>query len=346
LGLGYDSEDGIRTLLGYSHSNLFRRAVATRFDLRLSQRERQARLLVRKPFMGRLRAPITYSLFRVEQNEQSFDSQRQGFQVDTELSKGDAKFGLLLTLKQVRVLAPDPALEALEIDRNLREIDISSLTPRLFVDRRDDPLIPTRGWTAGLQVEYAFPSFGGTAEFLKLFGQQTSYLDLGRLGVVAGSFRIGAIEPLGSLASLDPTVPGGLESANVPISERFFAGGRTTHRAYRRDLLGVLGETLLQVENDDGSLRRVPIGGNGLLLANLDYRFPIAGAVGGTVFFDAGNVFGEWTGIDLSELEYGAGVGLRYVSPLGPLRLEVGWKLERDADEKGAVIFLSFGNPF
>lgn len=346
LGLGYDSEDGIRTLFGYAHSNLLGRAIATRFDVRLSQRERQARLLLRQPFLAWSKAPITYSLFGIEEQEESFDSERRGVQVDTEITRKTAKFGLLLTVKQVRLIDPDPALEAIEIDRELREIDISSLTPRLFIDRRDDPLIPTRGWTAGLQAEYAFSALGGSAEFLKLFSQQTAYVDLGRLGVLAGSFRLGAIEPVGSGGSLDPTVPAGFESSRVPISERFFAGGRTTHRAYRRDLLGVTGETLLLVTNDDGSSRRVPIGGNGLLLANLDYRFPVAGAVGGTVFFDAGNVFGNWNGIDPGKLEYGAGVGLRYVSPLGPLRLEVGWKLDRDPDEKGAVVFLSFGNPF
>ena len=346
FGIGYDSEDGVRTLLGYSHSNLFGRAVATRFDLRLGQRERQARLLFRQPFLGRFRAPITYSVFGVEEREKSFDSERQGIQVDTEIAKGDAKFGLLLTAKQVRVIDPDPALQAIEIDRELQEVDITSLTPRLSVDRRDDPLIPTRGWTAGLQAEYAFSTLGGSAEFVKLFSQQTAYLDLGRLGVVAGSLRIGAIEPLGDLSFLDPTVPGGLESANIPISERFFAGGRTTHRAYRRDLLGVPGETLLLITEGDVGLRRVPIGGNGLLLVNLDYRFPIAAGIGGTLFFDAGNVFGAWNKIDPSELEVGAGVGLRYLSPIGPLRLEVGWKLEKEPDQSGTVVFLSFGNPF
>ncbi len=346
LGVGYDSEDGIRTLLGYSHGNLFGRAVATRFDLRLSQRERQARLLFRQPFLKGYRAPITYSVFGVEEQEESFDSERRGIQLDTEIAKGNTKFGLLLTVKQVRVIDPDPALEAIEIDRDLQEVDITSLTPRLFVDRRDDPLLPTRGWTTSLQAEYAFSALGGSAEFVKLFGQQTGYLDLGRLGVVAGSLRVGAIEPLGDRSSPDPTVPGELESAYIPISERFFAGGRTTHRAYRRDLLGVPDESLLVVTAEGGGVRRVPIGGNGLLLANLDYRFPIAGAVGGTAFVDAGNVFGEWHGIDPSELEYGAGVGLRYLSPIGPLRLEVGWKLEKEPDQSGAVFFLSFGNPF
>lgn len=346
LGVGYDSEDGLRALLGYSHSNLFGRAVATRFDLRLSERDRQARLLFRQPLLGRRRVPVTYSIFGVEEREESFESERRGVQIESEIERGSSRFGLLLTVKEVRVVDPDPALEAIEIDRELREVDIASLTPRFSVDRRDDPLVPTRGWTSVVQTEYAFPALSGSAEFVKLFAQQTAYRDLGRAGLLAASLRLGAIEPLGD-PTPDPTVPVGLESALVPISERFFAGGRSTHRAYRRDLLGVPGETLLLVPDAAaGAQRRVPIGGNGLLLANIDYRFPVAGGVGGTLFFDAGNVFGQWDDISAAELELGAGVGVRYLSPIGPLRLEVGWKLDPGENESDAVVFLSFGNPF
>ncbi len=345
FGVGYDSEDGVRTLLGYSHGNLFGRAVAARLDLRFSEREQQARFLVRQPFVGRVRLPVTYSLFTVVEEQESFTSDRRGLQINGEYERGSSRYGLLLTAKQVEVEDPDPALKALEIDRRLRDVDILSLTPRWFVDRRNDPLVPTTGWSSSLQLEYAFPWVGATAQFAKAFGQVTGYVPLGRAGVLASSFRLGGIEPGGDVPAVDSTVPDGLTSAAVPISERFFAGGRSTHRAYRRDLLGVEGETLLTVVDEDGTERRVPIGGNGLVLANLDYRFPIAGALGGTVFVDAGNVFGDWDGLDLDALQVGAGVGLRFLSPVGPLRLEVGWPLDDDFADS-PVIFLSFGNPF
>ena len=81
-------------------------------------------------------------------------------------------------------------------------------------------------------------------------------------------------------------------------------------------------------------------------MLNLDYRFPIAGDIGGTIFFDAGNVWADWRSIAVSELRKGVGVGVRYRSPIGPLRLEVGWKLDREEWEDSYVVFLSFGNPF
>jgi outer membrane protein assembly complex protein YaeT len=352
FGLGYDSEDGLRSLLGYSHSNLGGRAVSTRIDLRVSEREEQFRALLRQPFLGPWPIPVTYSLFAVEEEKESFDSRRRGTQVEGHRSWKSSRVGLLYTYKTVDVVErPDVPLFTLGIDRNFQESDISSLTPSVLFDRRDDPLIPTRGWTLNLQTEVAFPLLSADAEYLKLFGQGTLYLPLGRPGVIATSFRLGAIEPID--ASSDD-----IESL-VPISEQFFAGGRTTHRAYRRDLLGVLGETILlcrpgtgacggevPVGEDPADYVPVAAGGNGLLLFNIDYRFPVAGPLGGTLFVDAGNVWANWQDVGFGELKIGAGLGLRYLSPIGPLRLEVGWKLDRERGESPSVIFLSFGNPF
>ncbi len=346
-GLGYDSEDGVRGLFGFSHANLGGRGVAGRFDLKASRREQQVRALVRQPYLGRWRVPVTYSLFAVEERQQSFDSRRRGFQVEAERPRERYQAALLFTYKTVEVDDPDPALREIEIDRNLRQVEVASLTPRVLVDRRDDPLTPTRGWSFSLQTEYAFPLLSAETEFFKLFTQETAYLDLGRLGVVAASVRAGAIEPIAS-AVTDPTLPPSLPSARIPISERFFAGGRTTHRAYRRDRLGIAGDTLLRVPDPAGLAvdRLVPVGGTGLLLVNLDYRFPIAGAVGGTFFVDAGNVWSDWRAVDPADMKPGVGLGIRYLSPVGPLRLEVGWKLDREPGEDPAAIFLSFGYPF
>ena len=89
------------------------------------------------------------------------------------------------------------------------------------------------------------------------------------------------------------------------------------------------------------------VGGNGLLLLNLEYRFPIAGPFEGVVFYDAGNVWPDWRRIDLGEIKTGAGAGVRWLSPIGPLRFDVAWKLDREPYEDTQPVFsLSFGNPF
>jgi outer membrane protein insertion porin family len=302
--------------------------------------------------LGPWRVPVTYSLFAVEEEKESFDSKRRGSQLEGHFRRSASRVGLLYTYKIVDVIEREgvPLFE-LGIDRNLQKAEISSLTPSLLLDYRDDPLVPTRGWTLNLQSEFAFPFLSADAEYLKLFGQSTYHKALGGFGVLASSFRLGAIEPIDSEA-------GDVESL-VPISEQFFAGGRTTHRAYRRDLLGIRGETILVCQpraatcGDDVPAGESPddylpvaVGGNGLLLFNIDYRFPLAGPLGGTVFVDAGNIWAEWRDLDPAGIKVGAGVGLRYLSPIGPLRLEVGWKLDREEGESPSVVFLSFGNPF
>jgi len=215
--------------------------------------------------------------------------------------------------------------------------------PSFFWDRRDDPIVPARGWSSLLQLQYAFPSSGTDTEFLKVFAQQTQYLNLGRPGVVAASLRVGGIEPYGMLPARPDSPLAGFPSRDVPIGERFFAGGDTTHRAYGRDELGIRGESLLLDSNRTGY---IPVGGDGILLLNLEYRFPVFDGFGGTVFFDSGNVWPDWRSISLSGVKNGIGLGARYLSPIGPIRAGIGWKLDRDPGESSYELFFNIGNPF
>ena len=81
---------------------------------------------------------------------------------------------------------------------------------------------------------------------------------------------------------------------------------------------------------------------------NLEYRFPIAGPFEGVVFYDTGNVWPDWREIDLGDVKSGVGLGVRWLSPIGPLRVDAGWKLSPEYfEESEQLVFqLSFGNPF
>jgi outer membrane protein assembly factor BamA len=224
------------------------------------------------------------------------------------------------------------------LDRSLANIQISSITPTFFWDKRDDVLNPRRGFFTSASVEYAFPLFASETSFLKGFVQGAWYLPVTQRSTFAVSARGGLIKPL---AKQD-----GVYRA-IPLSERFVAGGDTSHRGFELDLLGSLcldprdfqgggngfdicKQTLFRDQDDDGNYigEVIPLGGNGLFLFNAEYRFPIAGTFGGTVFADAGNVYADTT-IDFKRLRYGVGAGVRYESPVGPLRFDVGWPLQR-----------------
>jgi outer membrane protein assembly factor BamA len=193
-----------------------------------------------------------------------------------------------------------------------------------------------------------FPAFYTDAEFVKLLLQQTHNLSLGRRGVLSASLRLGGIEAFRRLET-DPSDPlSGYPSRNVFISERLFAGGAATHRAFGLDELGILGETLFPKPGSTKPPLSDPLklGGNGLALFNLEYRFPIFGLVGGTAFFDSGNVWADWRRIDPNELRHGVGLGVRFVLPIGPVGVGVGWKLDRKEGESPYEIYINVGNPF
>ena len=150
-------------------------------------------------------------------------------------------------------------------------------------------------------------------EFLKLFSQQTLHLDLRRFGVIAASFRLGAIEPGGGNV-VDTTVPAGLASGLVPISERFFAGGDNSVRGYDYESLGP--------KDSNGEVA----GGRYLVVGSAEYEHRLWGKWGAAVFYDAGNALDA---ID-DKLKHGAGIGLRWQSPVGPVRVDVASALSED----------------
>lgn len=342
-GFSYHSDDGLGTLFSLVRNNIGGRGDRFQLDLRGNNVESRTRLIFDQPSFMNTNLPITFILFQEEEVRQAFTVDGIGAQILLTKDWRSHRVGLIYDYRRIETILTDDLVDLADLDREDREVEISSLTPNLFLDYRDDPLNPTQGWTTNLQLEYAFPLLNAEANFLKLFWQQTHYQPLGSGSGLAGSLRLGAIENLSDTAPLDPLVPMGLASARVPVSERFFAGGRTSHRAFERDRLGVAGETLFV--DDDGN--SIEVGGNGLLVFNLDYRFPISGDFGGTIFFDLGNVWADWQDVDLSDLEPGAGLGFRYVSPIGPIRLEIGWQLDPEQPgDDDPVFFLSFGNPF
>ncbi len=345
-GIGYDSEDGARGLVGLSSSNIAGRAFTLGADLRASQQTQSFRLTFDQPYLGPLDVPLTYTLFYLDERRPNLNLEVQRWGGRVEAIKefhGNDRWGLIY---DYRVVKPNLDLGTLDepLPREDRQIRISSLIPNLFLDGRDDPVDPRQGWSTLVQLQYAFPFQSTTEEFLKLFVQQTQYVSLGHFGLLAASLRFGAIEPLRSSGD-DPLLPPDLPSSRISIAERFFAGGLSTHRAYDRDELAIRGETSIAVSRG-GSVSFEPVGGNGLAIFNLDYRFPLVGPVGGVVFLDAGNIWADWRSIDPRQAKLGLGLGVRYLSPVGPIRFEIGFKLDRDPGESAYEIHLSVGNPF
>lgn len=244
--------------------------------------------------------------------------------------------------------------DRLLIDRLFPNVRLSTLTGSLLRDSRNDVLDPDRGAVLGVDGTLAARALGSEVGFVKYFAQAFTYHKLagpGALTFVAGiraGFASGfarsvpRVDP-DNRPILDPTGAPIVDIVDeVPASERFFAGGDTTVRGFVLDRLGT-SDTL----NDQG----FPAGGEGLAIVNLELRTPYWKGLGGVGFFDAGNVFKRAGDVSLGDLRPAAGFGVRYRSPVGPLRFDLGFNLDRQvlasgARERGTVFHISLGQAF
>ena len=207
-----------------------------------------------------------------------------------------------------------------QVDRQFYPFSATSISESLIRDRRDDAFNPERGSFFSAVLEWAYPLFGVESDFLK------GYLKYQRYGPVFGRL------------SFSLTGRGGLGMGKMPIHERFFAGGANSFRGQPYDRLG-----------PEDAASGMPVGGKALLLFNFELRFPLFPTVPnltGAVFYDKGGVFKERADFDLAELEDAFGVGFRYRTPLGPLRIDLGWNLHPPEGRKQPIIFITIGNVF
>jgi len=116
--------------------------------------------------------------------------------------------------------------------------------------------------------------------------------------------------------------------------ERFFLGGRTTVRGYEQDTLGPKGS--------DGN----PTGGNVFLMENLEARLSLSKSLGLVAFLDGGNVWMKISDINPEDIKFTTGLGLRYNTPVGPLRVDYGYKLQREKGESAGEVHFSIGHAF
>jgi outer membrane protein insertion porin family len=131
---------------------------------------------------------------------------------------------------------------------------------------------------------------------------------------------------------------------DLPLFERYFPGGINSVRGYR---ILTLGPRIPFFAPNGALLRRDAIGGSQQLIFNNEVIFPIIESLGvkGVVFFDAGNAFSVSQGIDFNEMRMATGGGLRWLSPIGPLRIEIGFPLNKHVGDDTQTVMFSFGGP-
>ena len=237
--------------------------------------------------------------------------------------------------------------DLLVIDRIFPRVRLSSFSAAVIRDTRNDAVDPASGAYLSANGQLAARAIGSQIGFLKSFFTAQAFRAIphtnrvvfatsARIGLADG-FRHEAVDENGAV------IPG-VFIEDLPQSERFYAGGDTTIRGFALDRVGTRHIPTQPTDTLNEDL--LPIGGNGLVIFNGELRFPIWGPVGGVGFFDTGNVFAHVSDIDLGELRSAIGGGVRYKSPFGPIRLDIGFKVNRQPGEGLTAWFVSFGQAF
>jgi outer membrane translocation and assembly module TamA len=214
-----------------------------------------------------------------------------------------------------------PADQA-RIDRVFPQVRLSAFAGALSRDTRDDVLDPASGSFLSAEGSVAARALGGQVGFAKSYFQGFWFhrLPVRKRAVFAARAAVGLAEGfprvVSSLGPLDQTET----VKDLPASERFFAGGDTTIRGFTLDTVGAPNTI---------SPTGFPKGGNALLLLNAELRLPVWRDLGAAFFVDGGNVFNRTSEFDLGQLRGGTGFGIRYRSPIGPIRFDVGFKMDR-----------------
>jgi len=212
-----------------------------------------------------------------------------------------------------------------------RDVRVGSVGGTFFRDRRDDPVDSHRGSYNNIDLSVAASFLGSQASFTRLLARNSTYHKISRDIVFARSVQFGVMEPFGKLMA-SPAVagtPSVVESssglAQIPLSERFYSGGASSHRGFPNNQAG-----------PRDLVTGFPVGGSAIMMFSEELRFPLIGDnLGGVIFHDMGNVYSTLNNIsfryhqknlqDFDYMVHAVGGGIRYHTPIGPVRIDLAY---------------------
>jgi outer membrane protein assembly complex protein YaeT len=348
-GLGYSTDDGPRGLTQLTHTNLFGRVNTASLRLRLSPNQQfvLAEFTDLRPFGTRW--ATTFSAFYdrnsnlhslVERNLVGGGTTRddRGFGIDrlVGLMQVERKLSEITSIRfrynyESTKLFNTENIPLREIARNAQAIRLGMLSAGFTRDSRDSAIDPTEGQLMSAEYSLAARALGGEESFNKLYADYQCYRMLSsktpvlRDSVLAFSARIGLAAPF----DIEGTGPNGRitkADRQVPISQRFFAGGSTTLRGFRFEQAGPQG--ILYPRNAEELTTLVPLGGNALAIFNFELRYPLTENLRLVPFYDLGNVFRTVSDMSFGGMTHTIGLGLRVKTPIGPVGVDYGRLLD------------------
>ena len=323
-GVGYSEQDLLRGSVEVTRRNLSGLGRTASVFVRGSFRGSRVLLNLREPWLLGRNLDSFVTAFWEEEDRNTFDYNRKG---------GVAQVGQSLDSRTTliyRYLYQDTKvfnIEVLpeEIDRQFRTYTVSGPAFSLVWDARDDPLEPRRGAFFASDLQLSADALGGTS-YVRGFFQAADIRRVRADLALVFSLRLGLAATYGDELPL------------LPLPERFFAGGAYGPRGWPVDEVGP------KVIRPDGEV--FPTGGNALLLGGAELRYSLTRSFQLATFLDIGNVYPEIRDLSIPELRKSVGIGARYLTPIGPIRLDYGHKIHRLPGEAPGRLHLTIGYAF
>ncbi|MEN2985093.1 MAG: BamA/TamA family outer membrane protein [Thermodesulfovibrionaceae bacterium] len=325
FGVGYGEYEKLKAFIDFSYINLFgmNKQIFSRFEL--NTLETRVYTTYIDPWIGK-KLSFKSSLMFERANVKNIDTKeiiykikRYGLSTGFEKKFTDTfKAEILYELNYSKTW--DVLPEVVISNQDIGEILTSGVKLSFIYDSRDNPFDPEKGILGGLTIKLTSKSIGSEINFLKSSFYINKYIKIAKGFILATSLRSG-------LAWLYD------DTKELPISERYFLGGRDTIRGYPQNTVGP--------KRDNQ-----PTGGNAFLMGNIELRNYLGKNLFLVNFLDFGNVWKRVGDVDPSDLKYTTGIGFRYKTPIGLIRVDYGHKLNRQKGESSGEIHFSIGHAF
>lgn len=324
LGVGWGTEDNMRLIIEQSNRNMLGLADEIRLEGKVSSIYQGLIGVVNVPYVPWQNTNFVLRGGVEQPNEEAYQSRDYFISpiLESHLGRLGKVWGGYLwersTMVDLKSNVPNP-------DYEKQTFMISSLKGGILFDTRNSPLAPTQGTMVSLEVEASGSALGSELNFVRPIISASQIVPVSKDKKWQVALRL--------KAGLNITYG---DTYRVPLIRRFFPGGFDSVRGYPYQRLGPL--------DSSGN----PLGGEGMLVGNLELRFPLWEELGGVVFVDAGNAYEDIDVMSFGDLRYTTGLGLRYNTPVGPLRLDWGFQINPDpnANISDNDFYLSVGQAF
>ncbi|MFO7577907.1 MAG: outer membrane protein assembly factor BamA [Pelovirga sp.] len=319
IGLGYSSVDKLMVQGSLSQDNFLGRGLSLNLSASLGSKSNTYSLAVTDPYFLDTDWTLGGEVYRSEREYSDYDDHRTGGAIRAGHPVSlNSKVFLTYRYEEKEILNVDPAVTSPLILDAEGKSTLSSVTVQWVHNNTDYFDNPSRGGITRLSLEYA--GLGGSENFLRPIAQHRHFFPLFWGTVFSINGEIGYIRST--------------TSDEVPLGEKFFLGGIRTMRGFKTREVG---------PTENGEF----IGGERMAYLNFEYLFPINRSLGlqGVLFYDTGNAWRDDENY-FSSMRNSVGAGIRWRSPLGPLRFEWGYNLDPRDDERQTVFEFTIGRPF